>query len=55
MVKKFPQGKSNCSSADDIKNSETIGGDDQNCENCEVVVENIWKIMKVFDELFVVI
>ena len=55
MVKKFPQGKSNGSSADDIKNSETIGGDDQNCENCEVGVEKFGKNMKLFDELFVVI
>ena len=52
MVKKFPQGESNGSSADDIENSETIGGDDQ---NCEFGVEKVGKIMKLFDELFVVI
>ena len=46
---------SNDSGTDDIKISETIGGDDQYCENCEIDVENIWKIMKLFDELFVVI
>ena len=37
-------------SEDDIKNSE--GGDD---ENCEIDEEKIWKIMKLFDELFTVI